>query len=468
MKNTKIVATIGPATESEEVLGQMISAGLNIARFNTKHADPQWHNERIKRVKAVAKKMNQHVGVLVDLQGPEIRINLPEEKPFDVKSGDTVYFTADEKLDQKNRIFVPQVVIDALKKGNEILLDDGACEFTVIENHGTYLETRALVDCNVGHRKTMNTPGVILDMPSLTDRDYNYLDGIDPKNVDFVGLSFVRDGNDIDILKSELEKRKYTADIISKIENQAALDNIEEIIEKSEGIMVARGDLGVEVPYEQLIRWQKMLIDNCRVAAKPVITATQMLKSMVSKPRPTRAEVSDVAHAIYDGTDAVMLSDETTIGEYPVRCVSVQAEISEYNEPFALERMPIVDAGGDSVSESVVNSLVALIEGAEFEINKVICLTETGETARLVARHRPIVPIHAVTSNEMTANKLAMVYGVTAHEIKLTDKDLVDTAFIEKCKKAEIVKTGEVVVVINGTSWQKPGLTNTLRVVTIN
>jgi pyruvate kinase len=467
-KQTKIVATIGPATESEEILEQMVVAGMNIARFNTKHSDPEWHNERIKRVRNVSEKVNKAVGVLLDLQGPEIRINLPEEKAFDVKKGEEVIFTSDEKFDADNYVIVPQSVIESMSENDEVLLEDGACEFFIQEISGTHFIAQALVDCKVQHRKTMNTPGVILDMPSLTDRDYEYLDGIDSDLIDYVGLSFVRNADDVHILRREMEKRGITAGIVSKIENQAAVDNIDEIIEVSEAIMVARGDLGVEVPFEELSYWQKMIITKCRNAAKPVITATQMLKSMVENPRPTRAEVSDVANAIFDGSDAVMLSDETTIGDFPVKCVATQALISSFNEQHAYKEERATSTLGETSAESAItHAAQGVLEHANYDIDKIVCLTETGQTARLLARFRDLTPIAAITSNNETKRKLALVFGVDAYAVKMDKKIENADEIIEKCLEEGIVSKGQTVMFVYGIDWKQPGLTNTISINTI-
>lgn len=467
-KNTKIVATIGPATESKEILAELIKAGMNVARFNTKHSTPEWHNERIKRVKQVSEELDMPVSVLLDLQGPEVRINLPGEDDFNVEKGDVVVFTSDEKFDAPNLIFIPQDVVESMSEDNEVLLDDGACEFVVTKKGAVYFEAKAKRACKVGHRKTMNTPGVILDMPSLTDRDFVYLEGVDGKLVDFVGLSFVRDAKDIEILKKELKKQGYKADIVSKIENQAALDNLDEIIEASEAIMIARGDLGVEVDYQELTYWQKSMINKCRMAAKPVITATQMLKSMVSSPRPTRAEVSDVAHAIYDGTDAVMLSEETTIGEFPVEAVTTQTRIAEFNEPHRSYFLPNETTQSDS-SSCIAHASMDILFNSNIQIDKVICITETGRTARLLSRFRPGTPIFAATSNEKTANKLTLVYGVQPFVIDIKDSELEEKGnLLEKLKEKGIVKKGDSVLLVYATFWKKPGLTNTMTIMQVH
>lgn len=465
-KLTKIVATIGPATDTEEILADLLKAGMNIARFNTKHSTPEWHEERINRVQIASEKTGIPVGVLLDLQGPEVRIDVPGEQSFGVKQDDIVTFSSNVQSGADNLIIIPQNVIETMSEDNLVLLDDGACEFIISKKGKDYFEATVIHDCKIGHRKTMNTPGVILDMPSLTERDLNYLDGVNLKNVDFVGLSFVRDKQDIDILKAELKKRGSEAQIIAKIENQAAIDNLDEIIENSDVVMVARGDLGVEVAFQELTHWQKVMIEKCRLAAKPVITATQMLKSMVTNPRPTRAEVSDVAHAIYDGTDAVMLSEETTIGEYPVRAVEVQAKIAEYNEP--LTDCPITLGVDVTITEALTRSAFELLSHSQLNIEKIVCLSESGRTARLISRLRPKIEIVAVTTRDDTYRELNVSYGVAphlvhvGHETKVTPEAL--TSFL---KTEKIVRAGETILLIHGNGWKASGLNHTMSVVKI-
>lgn len=466
-KSTKIVATIGPATSEEHVLKEMIEAGMNVARFNTKHADPAWHEEHIRRVLKVATELQKSIAILVDLQGPEIRVDLPQKKSFPVKKGDRVTFTSDTKTTKPKSVIVPQMVIDSLEKMKQIVLEDGACDFTVVSKAGDSLEAIANVDSDVNDRKTMNTPGTILNMPSLTQRDFGYIDHINPSLIDYVGLSFVRNKQDIEILQKELDKRKCKAEIIAKIENQSAIDNIDSIIEVADAVMIARGDLGVEVPFEQLIHWQKTIIAKCRTAAKPVITATEMLQTMIENPRPTRAEVSDVAHAVYDGTDAVMLSGETTTGKYPVKSVATQATIARFNEPHAhpiFEYVPEFDAGS-----AISMSAISIHENSSVDISKIICLTETGKTARLLSRFHPGVPIVALTSNDQTVRKLALSYGVTSYKIEVKPKNI-DTLeeITEICKHNGIVQVGETILVIYGMEWKQPGHTNSLSLVTVS
>ncbi len=469
-KLTKIVATIGPATETEEVIEQLINAGMNVARFNTKHGTPEWHLERIKRVKTVAARMNVPVGILLDLQGPEIRINLPEQKNFDVVEGDQVLF-ADEKSTtppQSDKLaLIPLNVVETLEVGNFILLDDGACEFEVIEKHETHLVVKALGAFTVKHRKTMNIPGITVDMPSLIPADLVQLDNMTDEDIDFVGLSFVRNKEDIAILRSELDKRNLHSDIIAKIENQSALDNLDEIIAHSEAVMVARGDLAVEVAFEQLAYWQKLIIAKCRAVGKPVITATQMLKSMVDSPRPTRAEVSDIANAVYDSTSAVMLSEETTIGKFPVKAVQTQAKIAAFNEPFVLDRLEDWD-DSDSTA-GITHAAMFLLQHSTQPIDDIIVLTETGHTVKLLARYMPKIVVKAVTSDATVYAKLALVFGVKPYKVDWSQIQQENTAqLIEHFKSQGIVESGKNVLLIYGGIFKKSGFTNSISLIKVS
>jgi pyruvate kinase len=465
-KLTKVIATLGPATETEDIMKELILAGMNIARFNTKHGTPEWHLERIRRVKKVARELDKSVGVLLDLQGPEIRINLKNEKSFDVQKDDEVKFVSGDPAEKEMNI--PQIVVDAIQVGDLVSVDDGICEFKITKKEAKSLIARTLNPCVIKHRKTMNTPGIVIDMPSLIDNDLIQLDNMTDADIDFVGLSFVRNKTDIAILRDELKKRNLHTDVVSKIENQAALDNLDEIIEASDGIMVARGDLAVEVPFEQLAFWQKLIIQKSRAAGKPVITATQMLESMTFNPRPTRAEVSDVANAIYDGTDAVMLSGETTLGKYPVKCVEAQSKIALFNEPYA-ENHLWEFTGQDCVS-AITYAAFNLLENRPDNIDNMVLLTRTGRTAKTFSRFRPGIQVKALTANEHAFNKLSLSFGI--------DPILIGTDFfsyhtedelINSLKKHKIVKKGEQVLII--ASFAKDVAhrrTDSLSLITVN
>jgi pyruvate kinase len=469
-KLTKIVATIGPATETEEILKELILAGMNVARFNTKHGTPKWHHERILRVKKVAAELNLPVAVLLDLQGPEIRINLAEElqeSGFEMKEGEVAYFTSNQDLKKKNLIFVPENALDVIEPGQLILTDDGLCQFEAVKKGNKTVEAVALDSFTVKHRKTMSIPGVVTDMPVLVENDYVQLDGIQNNEVDYVALSFVRDRNDVLTLRRELEKRNLTAAIIAKIENQAALDNLDEIIEVSDGIMVARGDLGVEVPYEELVYWQRLMIKKCRDQAKPVITATHMLETMIDHPLPTRAEISDVAHAIYDLTDAVMLSGETTIGKFPVKAVETQAKIAQFNEKHIEVDMVACVNGDDEMN--IAYAAANLLYQQAVKIDAIICISATGATAAQIARNRPKAPQHVITSDQRVYQQLSLYYGVYPHLVDWTEKDTILNAeqLLEKLAKRQWLKSGQKILVLHGPHVRAAGETNTLSIIKV-
>lgn len=470
-KATKIIATIGPASETEDTLEKMIRAGMNVARFNTKHGEPEWHHERIRRVRSIADRLQTPVGILIDLQGPEIRSELSGGKEsFEVAVDEEIIFTSNPDIDVEKAIIVPHEVIEALKTDNIILIEDGLGSFEVTGKNGDQVTARAVEAITVKKRKTLNTPGVDINLPSLIEQDYVHLDAAQNELVDFVALSFVRTAADIEILREELKKRNLNAQIIAKIENQAALDHLDEIIAAADGVMVARGDLAVEVPFEELAHWQKVIIHKSRSMAKPVITATQMLMSMVNSPQPSRAEVSDIANAVYDGTDAVMLSDETTIGKYPVKAVATQAKIVTYTEqyaqPYGIEQ-PQLDA-----TTAITHAANCLLEGAEdpnnpFHISAVICMTHSGKTARFLSRFRHMPMIHTFTDSKTTYNRLSLVYGLAPYVVNMDDRELIESEdILQFVKEYGIAKAGEIVLVVHGTFWKEPGMTNTLKVLT--
>ncbi|PIY80483.1 MAG: pyruvate kinase [Candidatus Pacebacteria bacterium CG_4_10_14_0_8_um_filter_42_14] len=468
-KSTKIVATIGPATETEDTIRELILAGMNVARFNTKHGVPTWHHERIARVKKVAKELNVPIGILVDLQGPEIRISLPNETPIPVETHEVLLFASDPDHEEKT-VIIPQEVIDAEEVGNVLLVDDGLGEFIIVAKEEHALITEVQNTCTIGHRKSLNTPGVVIAMPSLVAQDYEHLDAATNETVDFVGLSFVRNAQDIRILRDELEKRHLDLDVVAKIENQAALDNIDEIIQASDVVMVARGDLGVEVPYEQLTHWQKTIIQKCREHAKPVITATQMLKTMVDFPYPSRAEVSDVANAVYDGTDAVMLSEETTIGKYPVKAVATQTKICSYNEQFASPNE--ISTHDFDASRSVTYAAGMLLDKEHpdhnLQVDAVICLSQSGATAKQLSRFRKFAHINVFTDSIHTYHKLSIVYGVSAYVVELESDILSNsTELINKALELGVVESGQIVLILHGDVWKEAGATDSMKIITV-
>jgi pyruvate kinase len=309
-------------------------------------------------------------------------------------------------------------------------------------------------------------PGKDIDFPSLIQSDINQLDTNCKNKVDYIGLSFVRSAHDVELLRSELLKREMNAQIIAKVESQPALDRLDEIIESADAIMIARGDLGIEVPFEQLAHWQRVMIDKCRLAHKPVITATEMLESMINNPRPTRAEVTDVAHAVFDGTDAIMLSGESATGKYPVRTVQTMARIAKWNEKLIKTELHFDETDPtNTISNAVASTVVSKIKP---KIDAVLVFTETGYTARAISKHRLPVPIIAATDEVKTAELLTLSYGVSPVITDLPEGPF-DSArdVITRLVKKDIIHAGNTIIVVHGQHWQKPGNTNSLSIITL-
>lgn len=465
MKNTKIVATIGPASDTEEKIQGLLRAGANVFRFNMKHGTVEWHAERIQRTQKVADELGIPIGILIDLQGPEIRIETPDQKPVLVEKDET-FFMAEDFVEGKKSIRVPDKrVIEGLEKGDQVLIDDGFMEFEILEKKNDVITLKAMESYSIGHRKGMNLPGVHIQLSSLIDSDLLKLDMAAQHHVDFVALSFVRDTEDIRILREEMDKRGITAQVVAKIENAKATENLDSIIAVSDAVMIARGDLGIEVPFEEISYWQKTMIHKCRMAGKPVITATQMLQSMIEAPRPTRAEVSDVANAIFDGTDAIMLSGESAQGKYPVLSVSTMRRIAEFNEEKVV--LPKLPADGIfDQTETITHAAMSIVEEEKsFDIAAIVVFTETGTTARKLSRFRPQIPIIALTEDAKVRDYLTLSYGVVPMLMDFPEGDIVSVEpIIEHLKSMKVVEKGQRLLFIHGHRWREPGLTNTLSV----
>lgn len=460
---TKIIATIGPATESGDMIRSLIAKGMDVARLNTKHNEPEWHLMMIKRIRKISKEMGVKTGILLDLQGPEIRIENFNKTTVDLAK-DSVYKLVCHAPTNAKEFYIPYPnVIASLKKGGSLSANDGAVDFEIVGVNADYATIRALNNYSLGHRKTLNVPGLTADIPSITTRDINFLEIIKNEPVDFVGLSFVRNKKDILILKTYLQKLNSDAKIIAKIETKLALQNIEEIIKETDVLMIARGDLGIENPIEEIAYWQKKLIKLCREKYTPVIVATQMLKSMIDTSTPTRAEATDIANAVFDGTDAVMLSEETAIGAHAEKAIMAMAKIAHFNESkhelinslFPIPKGP---------TEVFANAAAHLIEnGSKFNLDKVLVFTETGFTAMAISAYRPKYEIHAITDNRLTAHSLSMVYGVRPQLIKFPrGKITFDNLPIQKLITLKILKKGDTVLIIHGTKWREPGTSNVL------
>lgn len=460
-KFTKIVATIGPSSDSEEKLAELINAGVNVIRFNMKHADIEWHRAHITKLRKVTNELSANVGALIDLQGPEIRVETPNKQDINLKKGDTLYFT--DRPNIPNSVYVPNgLPTETLKAGDELLVDDGFNEFVITKKTSAGVYAQAVDDCVVQNHKGLNLPNKHIDLPSLTKGDLKRLDMASVVGVEFIALSFCRSKKDLDKLKSEMAKRNLKAMVIAKVESREAVNNIDEIIENADGVMVARGDLGVEVPYEELSFWQTEIIKKCRLKNKSVIVATQMLESMKSSPRPTRAEVTDVANAVLQGTDAVMLSGETASGKFPVKAVQAMAKIAKFNEGRASLVEKNITAIQDT--ELVVDAANVMLQvGHGPNIDAIIVFTETGFTARVISSYRPNIPVIAVSDVESTVRELTLSYGITA-----VLADFPSGLFTKPSKiisglvKKHLVKKGDTVLIIHGEHWKKAGQTNSV------
>lgn len=465
-KLTKIVATIGPATETEDKIQALLEAGVNVLRFNTKHNTPEWHDEHINLAQRVADRLGLPVGILLDLQGPEIRLETRNQQPVEVRAGDELQ-VASSFVDGVNIIIPHTAVFGLLHKGSALLIDDGFVETEVVAATPTRLTLKVLNDAVIKHRKGVNLPGVDIDFPSLIENDIRQLEANSRNKVDYVGLSFVRSAHDIELLRAELIKRGMTSLIVGKLESQPALDRLDEIIHASDVIMVARGDLGVEVPFEQLAYWQRTIIDKCRLSNRPVITATQMLESMTTNPRPTRAEVTDVAHAVFEGTDALMLSGETAEGKYPVRVVETMVRIAKWNE--TKQQVHSVRFDDTDPTATLAEAATAIVNSqVEPPVTAIVAFTEAGATARALSKHRLRVPVIAVTERRATAEALTIAYGVAPVVMPLPEGSFGSVEhLLNELKARGVLHQGETIIVVHGQHWQKSGTTNALALVQI-
>ncbi len=471
MRNTKIVCTIGPASETIDKLEQLIESGMNVARLNFSHGDFEEHGARIKNIRQAAENTGKTVAILLDTKGPEIRTGKFRDGEAELIQGEEVYVSMNEELEGTAERFSVTYsgLINDVHEGSKILLDDGLIELEVlsVDHDNNELKTKTLNSGTIKNKKGVNVPNVSVNLPGITDKDANdIMFGIE-QDVDFIAASFVRRPSDILEIKELLDTRNAShIQIIPKIENQEGVDNIDSILEVSDGLMVARGDLGVEIPPEDVPLVQKQLIKKCNTAGKPVITATQMLDSMQRNPRPTRAEASDVANAIFDGTDAIMLSGETAAGIYPVESVqtmsniAIKAETALNHESILKDRSKHVDMTiTDAISQSVTHTAMNL------SVSAIITPTESGHTARMISKYRPQAPIVAVTFADRVKRQLSLVWGVHAvpgEKANSTD-EMLDIA-IEKGLETGVVEHGSRVIITAGVPVGQSGTTNLLKV----
>ncbi|MEJ8306941.1 pyruvate kinase [Saccharibacillus sacchari] len=468
MRRTKIVCTIGPASESLSNTKKLIMAGMNVARMNFSHGDFEEHGNRIKNIRQASQELGKSVALLLDTKGPEIRTGKIAVEPLDLVEGENITLTTEEIAGDKNRLSVSYADLPKdVSVGSTILIDDGLIGLTVTKVEGTEIECHIVNGGQIKSRKGVNVPGVSISLPGITEKDTNdIVFGIE-QGVDFIAASFVRKASDVLEIRELLKKHNAEhIQIISKIENQEGVDNLDEILEVSDGLMVARGDLGVEIPAEDVPIVQKQMIEKCNRAGKPVITATQMLDSMQRNPRPTRAEASDVANAILDGTDAIMLSGETAAGKYPVESVQTMSRIAEKAES-TINNREILKKQSEAQQKSVTESISQSVAHAAWnlDVKAIVTSTQSGTTARMISKYRPVAPIIAVTTQEQTLRALALSWGVipVKGEVAETTDELFESA-LQGAKNSGVVFEGDLVVITAGVPLGRSGSTNLIKV----
>ena len=474
MSRTKIVCTIGPASRSEEVLEKMMRAGLDVVRINFSHGTHEEHGEVIRRVREIARRLGRPIAILQDIAGPKIRIGEIAGGSVVLETGQDFVLTEQDGVGDKERVAVHfHGLAKVVHVGDGLLLSDGALELEVVRIDGVDIHCRVVNGGVLSSRKGVNLPSRSTGIPILNDKDRaDILFGLQ-QGVDYIGLSFVRTADDVAEVRAYIESLGFKdVHLVAKIEKPEALANIDAIIAAVDAVMVARGDLGVEIPFERVPLAQMMIIRKANLAGRPVITATQMMASMVSSPRPTRAEVTDVASAIFDGTDAVMLSEETAMGAYPVTAVEAMERVARETEEYIPYRKWawLVDEEqlhSAKTDESVARAACSLAE--DIEAKAIVAVTTTGNTARLVAKFRPPRTIIVPTANEKTYRRLAMVYGVEPY---LVDRDTkVDELVQVICQRAMIsgiVKEGDrVVLVTSGVLFDEAESTSYIRTWTV-
>lgn len=471
MRKTKIVCTIGPASESVEILEQLIEAGMDVARLNFSHGTYDEHQTRIERIREAARMAGKHVGIMLDIKGPKIRTGKIAGGQVELADGSTLILTIDAvPLGTAERVSISyEGLVEDVYPGAPIRIDDGLIGLIVKEVRGHDIVCEVTNGGVLKDNKGINVPGVTLRIPGVTEKDMADIRFGTEQGVDFIAASFVRKAADVLEVRRILEEQNYQAEIIAKIETQEGLQRLDEIVEVADGIMVARGDLGVEIPTEEVPMAQKRMITLCNRAGKPVITATQMLDSMQRNPRPTRAEASDVANAIIDGSDAIMLSGETAAGRYPLESVRTMAQIAERTER-ALREHEVAGRHTNSVEKTVTDVIGQAVQtmAAELGPSAILTATTSGYTARMISKHRPAANIVATTSREDVARRLAVtwgVYPVVMKEVHTTDEVL--ESAVDGALDAGYVQHGDLVIIIAGVPVGQPGTTNLIKVHTI-
>jgi len=464
MRRAKIVCTLGPAVESIEKITELIDAGMNMARLNLSHGSHDEHQKRLDLVRAAAKKANKAVAILVDLQGPKIRLGKFSSGPHELSRGDTFTITTDDIAGTKDKVSTTYKGLPGdCKAGDAIMIDDGKVSVQVVQVKGNDVITKVIQPGMVSNNKGINLPGVAVSLPALSEKDIADLRWGLKAGVDFIALSFVRNAADIKDIHKIMDEVGVKVPVIAKIEKPQAVENLQEIVDAFDGIMVARGDLGVELPIEDVPMVQKRCITMARESAKPVIVATQMLDSMISNSQPTRAEATDCANAVLDGADALMLSGETSVGDFPIDTVKVMARIIERTEEVALDQIPPLKHSPATKAGAITKAAteVGLTVGAKY----LVAFTQSGDSARRMSRLRSPIPMLALTPEIGTYNRLALSWGVESlltATVNHTDEMVmqVDTILIESKR----VKIGDLVLIVAGSPPGIPGSINAMRV----
>lgn len=471
MRRTKIVCTLGPAVDDPKTLTDLVIAGLDIARLNFSHGTFPEHEMRYNAVRKAAQEAGRCVAVLQDLCGPKIRVGTVAEGTR-LRKDARLVLTSEVVVGNEERVHLPvPAMFVSVKAGHRLLLDDGNLELVVIENNGKEIVTRVIFGGVLGSKKGVSAPEAHLDIPAVTEKDEADVRFGLKLGVDFVALSFVQHADDIRRLRKIMAEEGRFAPIIAKIEMPEAVNNLESILDECDGAMVARGDLGVEMPVEEIPRIQKQIIRACNRRGKPVITATQMLDSMIRNPRPTRAEVTDIANAVLDGTDAVMLSGETAVGAYPIEAVETMARIACRAEDEMLDYNRVFDEtralyGKDSVTDAIGEAVATIAH--DRNAAAIICSTSSGGTARILSKFKPRCPILAATSNDRAERQMALSWGVCPLRVGYpADTDGMIENAVDAAVEAGHIREGDLVVITAGTPVGIPGSTNLIKVHTV-
>ena len=466
MNKTKIIATIGPSSDHPHIISKLIKSGMNVARINMAHCkDKTYLKKTISSIRKEAEKLNVHVGILMDLAGPKIRLDLhsSSKKGYEIKK-DHVYQLGYSKMNDLS-INVELVFKNIYKNNSYVKIDDGKINFKIIKSDGKSIKIKAMQDGVLIDNKGVNFPGVDIDIPCITSKDINDIKSAIEEKVDWLALSFVRNSEDVNPIRDILKNSKSNIPIIAKIEKPEAIDNLDGVVREFDGILIARGDLGVEMPLSHLPGLQKTIIDKCRYERKPAIIATQMLESMINNNQPTRAEVTDVANAVYQGADAVMLSGETAVGSYPIETVDIMKEIiinAEEGEHF--NNMVKFKTKKSEDNRSAIGSAIKAID-KNINIDAVVIMTESGSTSIVVSQFRLNADLYALTPNQDVCKRLTLIWGIVPI---LTSKFLSTDDMIINAEKIlmdnEFIKNGDVFILTSGVPVGITGSTNMLKI----